>query len=100
MKRWIALFLILSTILTIYMVYRFLQRGTCCTAEGFKDSEDQSESNNALLSLMGNLKRINGYLMDSKMWSHRIGLIGMTPVEMARLELNRQKEEKETSKKT
>ena len=56
--------------------------------EGFEETEQKPEEN-ALLSLMGTLKRINGYLMDPDMWSHRIGLIGLTPVEMARMELNR-----------
>ena len=51
--------------------------------EGFESSEEP----NAIISLMGNLKRINGYLMDPQFWSHRIGLIGMTPVEMARQQL-------------
>ena len=51
--------------------------------EGFESSDEP----NALISLMGNLKRINGYLMDPQFWSHRIGLLGMTPVEMARQQL-------------
>jgi hypothetical protein len=59
--------------------------------EGFdeKGETEETPEENALLSLMGTLKRINGYLMDPEMWSHRIGLIGLTPVEMARMELNR-----------
>ena len=114
MKQILLVLLVLSMILTVYFAYRMYKHGTC-SAEGFEGGEkeeneneeneenekneekkekgEQSETNNALLSLMGNIKRINGYLMDPTMWAHRIGLIGMTPVEMARQELNRQKQE-------
>ena len=77
----ILLLIVLGLGFLVFLVY--VQR---TNVEGFEEPEE-----NALLSLMGNLKRINGYLMDPEMWSHRIGLIGLSPVEMARMELNRKK---------
>ena len=97
MKKILLFLLLLSTLLTVYLAYRQFTTGSCRLNEGFEaDKADKAEKPekqepNALLSLMGNLKRINGYLMDPEMWSHRIGLIGMTPVEMARQELTKNK---------
>ncbi len=96
MKKILIFLLLLSTILTVYLAYRQFTTGSCGLSEGFdadkpaKEKGEKAEPN-ALVSLMGNLKRINGYLMDPEMWSHRIGLIGMTPVEMARQELMKNK---------
>lgn len=94
MKKILLFLLLISTLLTVYLAYKQFTTGSCGLSEGFKaDKADKAEKQepNALLSLMGNLKRINGYLMDPEMWSHRIGLIGMTPVEMARQELTKHK---------
>lgn len=94
MKKILLFLLLISTLLTVYLAYRQFTTGSCGLNEGFdadKAEKTEKQEPNALLSLMGNLKRINGYLMDPEMWSHRIGLIGMTPVEMARQELTKHK---------
>ena len=95
MKAILLILLAISMILTIYVVYYFLNHGTC-GAEGFEGGADAGagETKNALVSLMGNLKRINGYLMDPKMWAERIETFGMNPVDIARRELNKQKASK------
>lgn len=93
MKAILLILLAISMILTIYIVYYFLNYGTC-GAEGFEDGASAGETKNALISLMGNLKRINGYLMDPKMWAERIETFGMNPVDIARRELNKQKASK------
>ena len=91
MKKILLFLLLISTLLTVYLAYKQFTTGSCGLSEGFKADKAEKQEPNALLSLMGNLKRINGYLMDPEMWSHRIGLIGMTPVEMARQELTKNK---------
>ena len=73
-------FLLLLGVLTCALMFVIVR---LYSVEGFESSEEP----NALMSIMGNLKRINGYLIDPQFWSHRIGLIGMTPVEMTRQQL-------------
>lgn len=80
MKKWVWIVVLFALCLILWV---WIRRRS---VEGFEEPEKEE---NALLSLMGTLKRINGYLMDPEMWSHRIGLIGLTPVEMARMELKR-----------
>jgi hypothetical protein len=87
MKTIMIVLLVLSVILTILAVVQFNKYGTCASdrQEGFRVKEEP----NALLSLVGSLKRINGYLTDPKMWSERIEMMYMDPVALARRELTK-----------
>ena len=50
--------------------------------EGFADKT--VEEPNPLLSLMGNLKRMSGYLINPTTWTDRFAIMNMTPTELAR----------------
>jgi hypothetical protein len=59
--------------------------------EGFADKSSDTEAvaeaeagPNPLLSLMGNLKRMSGYLINPTTWTDRITIMNMTPTELAR----------------
>ena len=56
--------------------------------EGFADKGTATATTtaepNALLSLMGNLKRMSGYLINPTTWTDRITIMNMTPTELAR----------------
>lgn len=53
--------------------------------EGFADTATATAAGpNPLLSLMGNLKRMSGYLINPTTWTDRFELMNMTPTELAR----------------
>jgi hypothetical protein len=53
--------------------------------EGFADKSPETVAEpNALLSLMGNLKRMSGYLINPTTWTDRIAIMNMSPTELAR----------------
>ena len=56
--------------------------------EGFAGENRNELVDNALVSLMGNLKRISGYLVNPATWSERIDLMYLTPTELARRHIN------------
>ena len=60
--------------------------------EGFSDSDSDSvpDTSNALVSLVSQLKRISGYVTDRNVWSERLEMYSMSPVELARRHLNKQ----------
>ena len=89
MKVVLLILLGLSIILTIYIVYYFYEYGTC-NAEGFESEE--AKPANSLISIISTLKRVNGYLTDPKMWTDRLEMLKLSPVELARRELNKQKD--------
>jgi len=76
----IVLAILALTILVVSAVF-FIQR-----VEGFENRNDLVD--NALVSLMGNLKRISGYLVNPVTWSERIDLMYLTPTELARRHIN------------
>jgi hypothetical protein len=76
----IVLAILALTILAV-SAFVFLQR-----VEGFENRNELVD--NALLSLMGNLKRISGYLVNPATWSERIDLMYLTPTELARRHIN------------
>ena len=54
-------------------------------AEAVAVAEAEAEAGpNPLLSLMGNLKRMSGYLINPTTWTDRIEIMNMTPTELAR----------------
>jgi len=55
--------------------------------EGFANKsvqKEEKEEPNVLLSLMGNLKRMSGYIVNPTTWSDRFEIMNMTPTELAR----------------
>jgi hypothetical protein len=86
MKVLLICLLIISTILTIGLVY-YLYKNSSYGKEGFQSEE----APNALLSLVANVKRINKYLINPETWIERFELLRMSPVELARRELNKPK---------
>jgi len=109
MKSYLLVFFVLSVFLTIYCVFHYFR-----VKEGFQNArepvpveeeeeEEEEEGKeetkadrktdgepNALTSLFNNVKRINGYLMDPTLWSDRIEMFRLSPVDLARRELKRQ----------
>jgi hypothetical protein len=79
----IVLAILALTILAVSAVFFFVQR-----VEGFENRNELVD--NALVSLMGNLKRISGYLVNPVTWSERIDLMYLTPTELARRHINSQ----------
>jgi len=81
---------LISTILVIYLVRRWIASRP---VEGFTEDDDNDdnddtpdeESNpNVLISLVGRLKRMSGFLMNGSNWVDRIQMAGLSPVELAR----------------
>ena len=79
MKPYIV-FLLVSALFFLCTLY-IVRSGTC--KEGF-----QAEGN-ALVNLVGNIKRINTYLVDPAMWTDRIEMLTMSPVDLARREIRK-----------
>ena len=80
----IVLAILAMTILVVSAVFFFfVQR-----VEGFAGEDRNKLVDNALVSLMGNLKRISGYLVNPATWSERIDLMYLTPTELARRHIN------------
>ena len=50
------------------------------------------DAGNILVNLIGKLKHVSGYLSDSKVWSDRIEMFQMDPMDLARRELKKPKE--------
>ena len=81
----IVLAMLAMTILVVAVIAAVSVR-----TEGFDGGNRQELVDNALLSLMGNLKRISGYLVNPATWSERIDLMYLTPTELARRHINSQ----------
>ena len=80
MKPYIV-FLVVSALFLLGALYYIVRYGTC--KEGFQDE------GNALVNLVGNIKRINTYLVDPTMWTDRIEMLTMSPVDLARREIRK-----------
>ena len=68
-------------------MYYILTRGNC--QEGFQDKDSKGKGN-VLVNIVENVKRINKYLIDPALWTDRIEMITMNPVELARREIHKQ----------
>ena len=91
----LAMFLIgfvgLSVLLTLYYVLR----PVCVRIayEGFASGEDDVDKNPhvvALRKILGRVNRVGRNLADPSLWSYRIGLLGKSPMDLARMQLNSQ----------
>jgi hypothetical protein len=93
MRLLIGLF-ILSTVLTIVAVILFvrgIRQGKCGTLEGFAGGRlaaKKREIDNALLSVMGQAKKVGKFLLDRGNWSERLEMATMNPTQLARRYLN------------
>ena len=90
MRKILIVCLAIYICLTLFFIYKYFR----ATNEGFANIVDEKETPNALTTLMSNVKRINGYLMDPALWSERIEMFSLSPVELARRELKKQLKEK------
>jgi len=81
MNRIVLAILALTILVVSAVFFFFVQR-----MEGFENRNELVD--NALVSLMGNLKRISGYLVNPVTWSERIDLMYLTPTELARRHIN------------
>jgi hypothetical protein len=58
--------------------------------EGFQDKASKGKGN-VLINIVENVKRINKYLVNPTLWTDRIEMISMNPVELARREILKQR---------
>ena len=83
MKLFAASFLILSTILTVFLVYAYFRWGKCgCAGEGFQNPENPDIK--ALFGTLKKLKRIGSHFADIGNWKERIEMMKMSPTQLAR----------------
>ena len=84
-------FLGLSVLLTLYSVLR----PVCVRIlyEGFEDSPASPDANphiHALRTILARVNRVGRSLADPELWSYRIGLLGKSPMDLARMQLKSQ----------
>lgn len=86
MKLFAALFLILSALLTIFLVYAYFRWGKCgCAAEGFQtQAAAENPDINALFGALKKLKRLGSHFADIRNWKERIEMMKLTPAQLAR----------------
>jgi len=73
--------LFLSSLFTFGLVVAFQQFGTCDSKEHFTNEPTEEGS---LESIVSNVKRIGSYLIQPTMWTERIHMSTMSPMELAR----------------
>ena len=90
MKTALLIGVVVSTLISTIIILYFVRRWVASRpVEGFAededdDSPDQESNPNVLISLVGRLKRMSGFLMTSSNWVDRIQMAGLSPVELAR----------------
>jgi len=78
----IVIGLFLSSLFTFGLVQAVQRFGTCeKQKESFANESDQEGS---LESIVANVKRIGSYLIQPTMWTERIHMSSMSPMELAR----------------
>ncbi len=82
MKLFAALFLILSALLTIFLVYAYFRWGKC-GCEGFQNPMENPDIN-ALFGALKKLKRLGSHFADIRNWKERIEMMKLSPTELAR----------------
>jgi hypothetical protein len=85
MKLFAAAFLILSTLLTVFLIYAYFRWGDCgCRrTEGFAAAAENPDIN-ALFGALKKLKRLGSHFADIGNWKERIEMMKLTPTELAR----------------
>ena len=92
MKTTLLIGVVVSTLISTIIILYFVRRWVASRpVEGFAEDDDEGndtpneESNpNVLISLVGRLKRMSGFLVTSSNWVDRIQMAGLSPVELAR----------------
>ena len=79
--------LFVSSLFTFGLVQAFQRFGTC-SAEPF----DNELTEGSLDAIVGNVKRISSYLLQPTMWTERIHMYSMSPMELARAYLRNSNE--------
>jgi hypothetical protein len=91
-------FVILSTLLTIVMMYSLIRYGKCGSnkiEEGFSTTKGKlkkakKETGNALLNVIAQAKKVSSYALDRSIWSDRLNMIHLSPMDLARKYINEQ----------
>lgn len=86
----IVIGLFLSSLFTFGLVQAFQRFGTC-VPEPFENENAEG----SLDAIVGNLKRISSYLLQPAMWTERIHMYSMSPMELARTYLQNSNERSE-----
>jgi len=85
MQILIVVGLFLSSLFTFGLVQAFQQFGTCeKPKEHFANEEAGKEQEGSLESIVSNVKRIGSYLVQPTMWTERIHMSTLSPMELAR----------------
>ena len=79
--------LFISSLFTFGLVQAFQRFGTC-TAEHFENEQVEG----SLDAIVANVKRIGSYLLQPTMWTERIHMYSMSPMELARTYLRNSNE--------
>ena len=87
-----AVFLILSSLLTLLLVYIWFSQGKC-NAEGFKDSPEniKKKLSNPLLTMVSKLTKMTKHFASVETWRDRIETAFMSPTDLARRYIQKQK---------
>jgi len=85
--------LTIAILFGLYIVY-MVKQGSC-NAEGFSEKglevKKDNTAPNILVDLISKMKHMSGYLTDMNMWKNRIEMFQMSPEDLARRELNKNK---------
>jgi len=87
--------LFICLIFGLYIIYAY--KYGLCNAEGFSEQEESKKNTkntsnpNILVDLISKMKNMSGFLTDMNMWRDRIEMFQMSPEDLARRELNKNK---------
>jgi hypothetical protein len=81
--------IVISTLLSTFILYYIVTYWILPKIEGFKQDEKKPDSQigNPLLNLISKMKRMTSYLISPSMWIERIEMVNMSPAELARRHL-------------
>ena len=86
-------FLVVSTFLTIALVFLYFRKGMCMR-EGFANStakervqKASASASNILIDVIQKAKRVSNYVTNPLDWKERLSLATMSPIELARKHL-------------
>lgn len=99
------LFLLFTSLLTVYIVYAWLKNGKCTVkntetnTEGFKNTpapvDSKKKIQNPLIDLVSKLTKMSKYFTNKETWTDRIETAFMSPGDLARRYIRKQKEKEQ-----
>ncbi len=95
------LFLLFTSLLTVYIVYAWLKNGKCTVrnTEGFKNTpapvDSKKKIQNPLSDLISKITKMSKYFADKETWTDRIETAFMNPGDLARRYIRKQKEKEQ-----